>query len=498
MNNGKTKGCTMSKKSDPNRDNEEITDIESCPNEPVGNETTENEKTMGNRRCTRGVIASIIFVTMAAIIAVAVIYGRPPSWKKSRDFPQNCGNLLDWSEDGTILAMGSSSFDSVKNQTEQRLDGVKIYDVQSGDQIGQRIPFFDINDPTLPNADHWSRTDWYVLDEDLSLSSDGRTLVVSSVTVGYAKTSNNTLCGGEKMSCYFGRVSIYDFDGLQWVNTNNGPIYEHLVPTYDEWGGTLRVALSGDKSTLATWTNRIISDDGVVGANIMMFDRDEDTGEYMEGIGNSIHIDKIWYSSTVSLSINEVGSRIAIGGFDGVELYDYNALDGKWGNIPGPGKMDGYHITSAVLSDSGSRMAVSMRFNGNNFGDEEPDYLRVYKWTTTGDGWVQIGNSVPEKVWNDSSGSSASGLTMSGDGNAISMSRYIDWDDFLNGRRATNVFRLSKNEEEWMEIGTAITGTLGSQYSALSYDGNRIATGPNAGSWRDNPFVTVYDLQRGI
>jgi len=480
----------MSKKSDPNRDNEEITDIESCPNEPVGNETTENEKTMGNRHCTRAVIASVIFVTMAALIAVAVIYGRPPSWKKYRDFPQTCGPLLDWSNDGTILAVGSSSFDSVKNQTAQKLEGVKVYDVQSGDQIGQRIPFFDINDPTLPKADHWSRTSWYVLDEDFSLSSDGRTLVVSSVTVGYGITTygtehNNSLCGGERMSCYFGRVSVYDFDGSQWVNTNNGPIYEHLVPTYDEWGSTLRVALSGDKSTLAAWNDKVISDDGVVGANIMMFDRDKDTGEYMEGTGNSIHIDKIWYGyNSVSLSINEAGSRIAIGGFDEVEVYDYNASNDKWEKTPGPGKMDGYHITSAVLSDSGSRMAVSMRFNGNNFGDEEPDYLRVYQWTTTDDGWVQVGNSAPEKVWNDSG---ASGLTMSGDGKTISMSRY-----------ATNVFRLSKNEEEWIEIGTAITGTLGSQYSALSYDGNRIATGPYAASWRDSPFVTVYDLQRGI
>jgi len=283
------------------------------------------------------------------------------------------------------------------------------------------------------------------------------------------------------MSCYFGRVSVYDFDGSQWVNTNNGPIYEHLVPTHDEWGGNIRVALSGDKSTLAIWTDKIISD-GVVGANITMFDRDEDTGEYMEG--NSIHIDKIWYSNSVSLSINEFGSRIAIGGFDEVEVYDYNASNDKWEKTPGPGKMDGYHITSAVLSDSGSRMAVSMRFNGNNFGDEEPDYLRVFQWTTTGDGWAQIGNSAPEKVWNDSG---ASMLTMSGDGKTISMSRYT-----------TNVFRVSKNEEEWMEIGTAITGTLGSQYSALSFDGNRIATGSNAGDWRDNPFVTVYDLQRGV
>lgn len=491
----------MSKKSDPNRDNEEITDIESCPNEPVGNETTENEKTMGDRRCTRGVIASIIFVTMAAVIAVAVIYGRPPSWKKYRDFPENGGDLLEFSDDGTILAVGSSLSNSWNSQTNQKLDGVKVYDVQSGDQIGQRIPFFDINDPTLPMADYWYTDEWYVLDQDFSLSSDGRTLVVSSITVGYAKTSfgtehNNSLCGRESTTCYFGRVSVYDFDGSQWVNTNNGPLYEHLVPTSDEWGDNLRVALSGDKSTLAAWTNRIISD-GVVGANIMMFVRDDDTGEYMEDIGNSIHIDKIWYP-TVSLSINEVGSRIAIGGFDEVEVYDYNALDDKWEKTPGPGKVDGYQITSAVLSNSGSRMAVSMGFNGNNFGDEEPDYLRAYQWTTTGDGWVQIGNSVPEKVWNDSSGSSGSGLTMSGDGKTISMSHYIDWDDFLSGRRATSVFRLSKNEEEWMEIGTAITGTLGSDHSALSYDGTRIATGPSNGSWSDNPFVTVYDLQRGI
>jgi hypothetical protein len=390
------------------------------------------------------------------------------------------------------LAVGSS-----KSAVDKSLDGIKVYDVQSGDQIGQRIPFFDINDPTLPKADYWSRTDWLALDEDFSLSSDGRTLVVSSVTVGYDKTMlygpelYNSLCGGERLSCYFARVSVYDFDGSQWINSSNGPIYEHLLPTSDEWGGRqVRAALSGDKSTLATWTDRIISD-GAVGANIMMFVRDEDTGEYMEDIGNSIHIDKIWYP-TVSLSMNEVGSRIAIGGFDEVEVYDYNAQNDKWENTPGPAKMDGYQITSAVLSNSGSRMAVSMGFNGNNFGDEKPDYARVYQWTTTGDGWVQIGNSMAEKLWNNE-------LTMSGDGKTISMCRHIDWDEYLHvSSRKISVFRLSKNEEEWMKIGTAIAGPLGSLNSALSYDGNRIATGPFNGSWRINPFVTVYDLRRGI
>lgn len=466
----------MSKKSDPNRDNEEITDIESCPNEPV-----DNEKTMGNCRCTRVVIASVIFITMAAAIAVGVIYGRPSSWKKYRDFPENRGELLDFSDDGTILAVGSS-LSEWAGQKNQKLDGVNVYDVQSGEQIGQRIPFFDLNDPTLPNADHWS-TDWYVAYQDLSLSSDGRTLVVSSVTVAYAivtlglTESNNSLCGGVKSSCYFGRVSVYDFDGSQWVNTNNGPIYEHLVPSSDEWGSVLPVALSGDKSILATWTNRVISD-GVVGANIMMFVRDDDTGEYMEDIDNSIHIDKIWYSS-ISLSINEVGSRIAIGGFDEVEVYDYNALDDEWENTPSPEPVDGYHIISAVLSNSGSRMAVSMRNTGNAFGDEKLDYLRVYQWTTTGDGWVQKGSSIPEI---------GSWLTMSGDGTTISMNRYMP------GNSLIRVFRLTKNEEEWKTIGNNNTGS----YSALSYDGNRIATGRIVGSWRDNPSVTVYDLRRGI
>jgi len=475
----------MSEKTDPKRDNEEITDIESCPNEPVSNETTENEKTMGNRRCTRIVIASVIFVTMAAVIAVAVIYGRPPSWKKYLDFPETGGSLLGFSKDGTILAVGSSISDSWSSQKHQKLDGVKVYDVPSGDQIGQRIPFFDLNDPTLPKADDWSGN-WYTIDEDFSLSSDGRTLVVSSVTLGYAKIRfsepYNSLCGGIRSSCLFGRVSVYDYDGSQWINTNNGPLYEHLVPDTDEWGGSLRVALSGDKSTLATWTNRIISDDGVVGANIMMFARDDDTGEYTEDIGNSIHIDKVWYPE-VSLSINKVGSRIAIGGFDEVEVYDYN--NDKWEKTPSPEPVDGYHIVSAVLSNSGSRMAVSMRNNGNNFGDEKPDYLRVYQWTTTGDGWVQVGNSIPKPR-------TGSGLTISGDGSTISMGRYMPGDSLIR------VFRQTKNEEKWMIIGNNITGTLGAHYSALSYDGNRIATAPIAGSWRDNPFVTVYDLQNGI
>jgi len=81
---------------------------------------------------------------------------------------------------------------------------------------------------------------------------------------------------------------------------------------------------------------------------------------------------------------------------------------------------------------------------------------------------------------------------MSGDGTTISMGRYMTGDSLIR------VFRLTKNEEEWRTIGNNNTGSLRSLYSALSYDGNRIATGRIVGSWRDNPSVTVYDLRRGI
>ena len=460
-------------------------DIEQQPPLTEASQPTKSPSTnlIGGTKRRNAVASGIVIVLLTVGIALVVIYGRPTSWKETVEYEGvgAFGGLLEFSEDGSILAVGNTNFHSEW--------GVQVFEANSNQQLGQFLPFLDLDDLILAK-NSWGQYSFdpsYVTDNDLSLSGDGHTLVLSSVVAlsdhNYSNVRN--LCGQSIGSdCHFGRVTVYHYEDSEWIN-KDGPLYEYLLPDSD-LAKSLRVALSGDKSTLAICqsSRKVWVDGYATGAVISVFGLDED-GNYRRGIGKNIYIDNVG-NAHASISINNDGTRLAIGGFDEARVYDL--VKGEWKRISNPTGFDGLETVSVSMSKSGTRMAVSYAaftnwYDGSNYNGN----LMVYQWSDVGE-WLQIGNSISERVYPGSA--TGQGLVMCGDGTTIAHGGY----DF-GGKRRVRIYRLNSNDE-WVQIGGNIVGTPNSRGVALSCNGNRVATGPLGNTKDGKSVVSIYEFRR--
>ena len=136
--------------------------------------------------------------------------------------------------------------------------------------------------------------------------------------------------------------------------------------------------------------------------------------------------------------------------------------------------------TSVSLSGDGSTVAV---------GDDGYDSAAVFR--NEGNDWVQIGQTIRGAVRGDRFGWS---LSMSFDGKTLLIGGYVNDSNGVDSGHAL-VFRLSPNEQEWMQVGQELLGEAADNWfghsTSISDDGNRIAIG----AFRKDGFVRVYNLQ---
>ena len=195
-----------------------------------------------------------------------------------------------------------------------------------------------------------------------------------------------------------------------------------------------------------------------------------------------------------SVSLSTDGSILACGAHQGdndgsgyVRVYHWSGSAWQQQGSTLTGSSSPNHFGFSVsLSGDGSIIAVGAR-SGN--------YVLVFQNDRTD--WVQIGQTIRGKVFGDRFGFSVS---LSFDGKTILIGGYGNDSNSLDSGHAL-VFRLSPNEQEWIQLGQELVGEVTGDYfgrsTAISDSGTRISIGGffNDGNGAMAGHVRVYDLQ---
>ena len=204
--------------------------------------------------------------------------------------------------------------------------------------------------------------------------------------------------------------------------------------------------------------------------------------------------------SGISVSFNEDGTTLAIGGYQNddngsnaghVRVYSWNGsswtklgddIDGEAASDESGG--------SVSLSSDGTTVAIGAY--GNDDTASLAGHVRVYRWN--GSAWTKLGDDIDGEAAIDSSGGSVS---LSSDGTTVAIGAY---QNDGNGSNAGHVRVYSWNGSAWTKLGDDIDGEAANDRSgysvSLSSDGTTVAIGAwhNNGNGSKAGHVRVYNL----
>ena len=230
----------------------------------------------------------------------------------------------------------------------------------------------------------------------------------------------------------------------------------------------------------------------------MLFKYDNNTWSIL---GSEINGESLGDNFGRSISINDSGTRLAVGGSknDGngtdsghVRVFDY--IDGSWVQIGSDldGEAAGDNFGHSVsLSSDGSRLAVGAHFNDGNGTDS--GHARIFEYKNGS--WSQIGNDLDSEAAGDRFGSSVS---MNSDGSRVAVGGYDNDGGGLNSGHV-EVFEYS-TDNGWIHVNSNIDGEgpddhFGTKV-ALNASGNRLVVGAteNDGAANDAGHLRVFNL----
>ena len=280
-----------------------------------------------------------------------------------------------------------------------------------------------------------------------------------------------------------GRVQVYG-----WISDAWQPFGSTIVGEAAGDSLGVSVALSDDGTILAVGASengRIFAGRGRVYAW---------TGTEWDQRGGDLNGSSTgdWFGDSVSLSSD--GSVLACGGpqtnNDGpgyVRVYRWNGS--TWSQIGST--LFGF----SPNDDFGESVSLSGDGRVLGIGADNGGYAVVFQ--NDGNDWVQIGQRIDSKVSGQRFGFS---LSMSFDGSTVVIGGY--WNDSNGtGSGHAQVFRFSPTGQEWIQVGQELVGEATNDWfgysTSISGDGTRIAVGAplNDGNGGDAGHVQVYDLQ---
>jgi len=200
-----------------------------------------------------------------------------------------------------------------------------------------------------------------------------------------------------------------------------------------------------------------------------------------------------------SVSMSRDGTVVAIGaeGSDGiyinsglVRVWKWNSVSNSWiqrgSNINGEAKNDSSGVVA--ISHDGEVVAVGAVYNDGNGKDS--GHVRVWKWNSISETWVQRGNDIDGETTEDGFGWS---LDISDDGSVLAIGAV--WND-NGGNNSGSVQFLKWDSGRWLKEGKFVgkaNDQLGLSVS-LSGDGTRAAIGaPDKCDNSGHSIVRIYE-----
>ena len=356
------------------------------------------------------------------------------------------GRSVALSDDGQIFAVATPS-----NEGAAIFRGyVDVYQLVNGvrQQLGQRIYGEGSND----HAGH-----------EISLSGDGSRLAISAP---YNDASGTNA----------GHVRVYEYDAVSssWVQL--GADIDGLAAG-DQFGSAVCLSYNGNAVAIGAMNNDA---GGTDAGQLSVF-------SYQNGVwvltGQRISGAAAGYGLGFSVSINDAGSRVAVGGrlADGNgtnagEVRVFDNLNGTWTQVGQTilGAAAGDYMGNTVTFDKdGSTLAVGAPLNDANGTDA--GVIQVFK--LQGGSWVQMGQALLGARAGDKNGSSVS---LTSDGLMISTGA-IGNDDNGTDAGHSRVYRYDNAQSSWVQYGQSINGQSANSLSGfctrLSTNGQYLIVG---------------------
>ncbi len=372
------------------------------------------------------------------------------------------GRSVSLSADGTRMAIGAN--DNGSGSGHVRVYG---YDGTSWTQLGSDIDGEAVGDQS---------------GRSVSISADGNRVAIGAIING----GNGTNAG---------HVRVFEFDGFNW---------NQLGPDIDgESAGDLSgfsVSLSADGKRMAVGAIKN-GGNGVNSGHVRVYEYNDTTSSWSQ-LGADIDGESADDQSGFSVSLNELGNRMAVGAIVNagngpasghVRVYQFDVTTSSWTQLgtdidgEAAGDLSGYWVS---LSADGNRMANGAIVNAGN--GPESGHVRVFEYD--GLNWSQLGSDIDGEAAGDLSGFSVS---LSGDGNRMAIGAY---NNDGNGTDSGHVRVYDYDGLNWNQLGTDIDGEAAGDLSgwsvSLSADGNRMAIGANNndGNGTDSGHVRVFEL----
>ena len=370
------------------------------------------------------------------------------------------GLSVSVSGDGSIVAIGSPQKFASSNPGHVRVfnnsggvwsqRGLTINGEGSGDQFGFPV----------------------------SISSDG-----SVLAVGAAYNDGNGTDSGH--------VRVFEWTGSAWSQI--GPDIDGEL--FEDQSGT-SISLSGDGNTLAIGA---IYNDGETVSNVghvRVFAR---SGNIWTKVGLDLDGDATWDSFGGSVSLNNDGSVLAIGGLTNdtngsnsghvrVFAWTGSAWSQVGSDILGE-SVDDYTGRSVSLNSDGTVLAIGA--DGDDTNGSNAGYVRVFEWN--GSSWTQVGLNINGEAAGDLSGTS---ISLSSDGSILAIGALSNDGNGNNSGHARVYENLAGT---WTQVsldidGEAAVDKLGISVS-LSSNGSVLAIGAhgNDNNGTDSGHVRVFN-----
>jgi len=218
--------------------------------------------------------------------------------------------------------------------------------------------------------------------------------------------------------------------------------------------------------------------------------------EYTNGawsqLGGDIEGETVNDNSGTSISMNGNGTIIAIGadsndgnGRDSGHTRVYQYNNGAWSQLGSDIDGEARDDNSGIsVSISDDGTTVAIEANENDGNGGNSGHTRIYQYISGA--WIQLGNDIDGETATNYSGIAVS---MNNDGTRVAIGAYLNSG---NGSYSghTRVFKYS--EGSWNQLGSDIDGEAAYHYAgiavSMSDNGSKIAVGNNVGS------VNVYEF----
>ncbi len=311
--------------------------------------------------------------------------------------------------------------------------------------------------------------------QTVALSSDG-----SRVAVG-APNSNFNLP-------YTGHVGIYEWSGGSWVQMG-ADLNGDDQGNYFGWS----IALSSDGTRVATGAP-LNDNNGTHSGHVRVY---EWNGAIWIQMGSDIEGEAVEDESGFSVALSSDGSRLAIGapyndgngdGSGHVRVMSWDGVNWVQVGFDLDGEEPGDHSGSSVaLSADGRRLAVGANHNSGN--GLRSGHVRVFRWSSIPQAWIQVGDDIDGEAAADFFGDS---VALSSDGSRVAIGATG------NNSETGHARVFSFDGASWVQMGLDLDGEGAGDNAgwsvALSSDGSRLAVGApgNTGSGVESGHVRVY------